>query len=112
MTILAGKLEKVLFPGTGSQVAFAFACSCTKTTTIMNHALAPSLIGEAVYSACLTSPFTSLCDGGSDNFDKKYFGILVRFWDEEQGAAVTRCLAMPLSISPRERAFSKPLMVG
>ena len=41
-------------------------------------------------------PFTVLCDGGIDNFEKKYFGIMVKFWDEQLRKVVTWFLDAPV----------------
>ena len=62
-------------------MASEFSCARTKTTALVTHALAPE-VNEPVLKACRSQPFTSLCDGGNDNFEKKYFGIIVRFWDK------------------------------
>ena len=43
--------------------------------------------------------FTILCDGGNDNFEKKYFGIMVRFWDEQIKKVATRFLDAPWVVS-------------
>lgn len=66
------RLVKVMFPD--SKVADSFSCTRTKTAAFITHALAPSL-EEAVISACQKQPFSILCDGGNDNFQKKCFGI-------------------------------------
>ena len=44
----------------------------------------------------MKGPFSILCDGGNDKLDKKYFAIIVRYWDECLGKVVTRFLAMPV----------------
>ena len=87
------KLCKVMFPD--SKVAESFSCARTKTTALITHALAPSA-EEAVVSACQKQPFSILCDGGNDNFHKKYFGILVRLWDESRREVVVRFLDCPV----------------
>ena len=61
-----------MFPD--SKIAQEFACGRTKTTS-----LAPVFNNEVVQSCC-TSTFTLLCDGGNDQSDRKYFGIMVRYW--------------------------------
>ena len=83
------KLCKVMFPD--SKIAEPFACARTKTTALITHALGPST-EDAVVSACQTQPFTILCDGGNDNFHKKYFGVMVRLWDIRRSEAVVRFL--------------------
>eukprot|EP00117_Sycon_ciliatum_P018085 scpid100626/ scgid16838/ Zinc finger BED domain-containing protein 5; Transposon-derived Buster1 transposase-like protein len=67
--------------------------------------MAPEL-NEVVFSACRTSPFTILCDGGNDDMDRKYFGIMVRYWDDAYEQAVTRFLSMPVcNIATGESLF-------
>lgn len=98
------KLVKVMFPD--SKVASAFSCSRTKTAAIVNNALAPKL-NEAVFAACRSSPFTIMCDGGNDDMDRKYFGLMVRYWDDAFEQAVTRFLAMPIcNIATGETLFN------
>ena len=66
----------------------AYSCARTKTTAIITHALAPRM-REVVDNACSSATFTILCDGGNDRIDQKYFAILVRYWDDAVGQAVT-----------------------
>ena len=87
------RLTKVMFPD--SKIAEAYSCARTKTAAIVTHALAPTL-REEVVRVCRSSPFTILCDGGNDKFDKKYFAVLVRYWDNQVHHVVTRFLAMPV----------------
>ena len=51
---------------------------------------------DAVISACRKQKFSILCDGGNDNFDKKYFGILVTLWDDRRREVVVRFLDIPV----------------
>ena len=83
------KLCKAMFPD--SQIAQRYSCGRTKTTAIVCHALAPAA-NSLVTEACVKGPFSILCDGGNDKLDKKYFGIMVRYWDDQLGMAVTRFL--------------------
>ena len=87
------KLTKVMFPD--SKIAAAYASGRTKTTAIVTHALAPAM-RKIVDIACRSQPFTILCDGGNDRVDRKYFAILVRFWDDVQSQPVTRFFEMPI----------------
>ena len=87
------KLCKVMFPD--SKIAQEFACGRTKTTAIVKYALAPVFNNKVVQSCC-SSPFTLLCDGGNDQSDRKYFGIMVRYWDKVAQQPVTRFLCMPV----------------
>ena len=85
------KLCKWMFPD--SKVAEGFSCGRTKTTVIVKFVLAPTFNADVI-KECQTSPFTLLCDGGNDQFGKKYFAIMVRIWDNAKRQAVTRFLAM------------------
>ena len=87
------KLCKVMIPD--SKVAESFSCGRTKTTALVTHALAPST-DDAVISACRKQKFSILCDGGNDNFNKKYFDILVRLWDDRRREVVVRFLDIPV----------------
>ena len=87
------KLCKKMFPD--SKVADKFSCGRTKTRSIISHALAPVVTADVVH-ACATNPFTILCDGGNDKYIKKYFAIMVRYWDDPSKKTVTRFLAMPV----------------
>ena len=64
------RLCSVMFPD--SRIAAEFACARTKATALITHALAPA-VNEPLVKACQEQPFTILCDGGNDNFEKKYF---------------------------------------
>lgn len=81
---------KVMFPD--SKIANNFASARTKNAAIVKYALAPTL-NDKVVESCCTRPFTLLCDGCNDQTDRKYFGIMVRYWDQ---APVTRFLCMPV----------------
>ena len=87
------KVCKVMFPD--SKIALGYASGRTKTTAIVKHALAPA-VNLKVIQECQTSPFTILCDGGNDQWDKKYLAIMVKYWDKELCTVVTRFLAMPV----------------
>ena len=51
---------------------------------------------HVIVHACATNPFTILCDGGNDKYNKKYFVIMVCYWDDPSKKTVTRFLAMPV----------------
>ena len=92
-----------MFPD--SQIAQVYSCARTKTTAIITHALAPAM-RDVVDKACSSAAFTILCDGGNDRIDRKYFAILVRYWDTVLGQAVTRFLGMPVcNIATAENLF-------
>ena len=61
---------------------------------------------SAVTKMCQKQPFTILCDGGNDNFNKKYFGMLVRLWDEHVRQVVVCFLDCPVcNIATGETPF-------
>ena len=48
-----------------------------------------------------------LCDGGNDQTDRKYFGIMVRYWNKEAEQPVTCFLYMPVcNIATAEALFT------
>ena len=97
------RLCPVMFPD--SKIVAGFACARTKTAALITHALAPT-IDEPLVKACQEQPFTLLCDGGNDSFEKKNFGIMVRFWEERLGKVVTRFLDAPVcNIATGETLF-------
>ena len=57
-----------MFPD--SKIAEAFSCARTKTAALVIHALGPAA-ESVVTRTCQNQPFTVLCDGGNNNFDKK-----------------------------------------
>ena len=54
------------------------------------------MLNDKVVEYCCTFPFTLLCDGGNDQTDRKYFGIMVRYWDKEADQPAERFLCMPV----------------
>ena len=78
-----------------SRIAAGFSCARTKTTALITYALAPAM-NEPLIKACQNQPFTILCDGGNDNFEKKYFGIMVCVWEEKLNKVVTGFLDAPV----------------
>ena len=87
------ELCKKMFPD--SKIAAKYSSARTKTTALVTHAMAPAA-DDAVTKACASQPFSIMCDGGNDQYDKKYFGIMVRYWDDSCTHAVTRFLDMPV----------------
>ena len=61
---------------------------------MITHELAPA-VNKPLIKACKEQPFTIICDGGNDNFAKKYFGVIVRLWDDKLGKVITRFLDAP-----------------
>ena len=92
-----------MFPD--SKIADAFTCARMKTTALVTHALGPAA-ENTVFAACRMQPFTILCDGGNDNFEKKYFGVMVRLWDDCRDEVVDRFLDCPVcNIATGENLF-------
>ena len=87
------KLCFKMFPD--SKIAQNYSYARTKTAAIIKHTLAAAANAHVI-EACTTTPFTILCDGGNDQYDKKYFRIMVRFWDDDIGRVVTQFLGMPV----------------
>ena len=77
-----------------SKIARAFSCARTKTTCIIKGALHPHFT-DPIIQLCKNGPFSILCDEDSDT-DDKHLAILVRLWDNDLGAPVTRFLNMPV----------------
>ncbi len=93
-----------MFPD--SKIAEQYACARKKTTALITHALAAPAANKLVIDALIQQPFTILCDGGNDNFEKNFFGIMVRFWDEQLRKVVTRFLDAPMcNIATGETLF-------
>ena len=89
-----------MFPD--SKIAAKFACARTKTAALVTHALAPA-VNEPVIKTCQEQPFTILCDGGNDNFEKR---IMVRFWHKQLDMVVTQFLDAPIvNIATAETLF-------
>ena len=55
------------------------------------HALAPALNSGILY----ISLYSVVC-GGNDQTDRKYFGVMVRYWDKISQEPVTQFLSMPV----------------
>ena len=53
-------------------------------------------LNRKVIEACRSAHFSILCDGGNDQDARKFFAIMVRFWDENARHAITQFLAMPV----------------
>ena len=50
--------------------------------------------------ACRSAHFSILCDGGNDQDARKFFAIMVRFWDENARHAITQFLAIEPLLKP------------
>lgn len=101
------KLCKQMFPD--SKIAKEFSCGRTKTQSIIKSSLAPTL-NRKVIEACTSGPFTILCDGGNDKDNRKFFAIMVRFWDENECHTIMQFLAMPVcNVANAEMLLSQEL---
>ena len=64
------------------------------------------IVSELAIKACHEQRFTILCDGGNDNFEKRYFGIVVQLWDNQLDKVATRFLdALVANIATGETLF-------
>ena len=84
------KLCKNMFPD--SKIAAQYSSALTKTTALVTHAMAPAA-DDTVTNVCACQPFSIMCDGGNNQYDKKYFGIMVH---DTCHRAVPRFLDMPV----------------
>ena len=65
------------------------------------------MLNDKVVEYCCTFPFTLLCDGGNGQTDRKYFGIMVRYWDKEADQPAKRFLCMTVcNIATAEALFT------
>ena len=98
------KLCKKMFPD--SNIAEGFSCGRTKTKAIVKYALTPAL-NEKIIEACISLPFSILCDGGNDQDIRKFFAFMVRYWDESARCAITKFLTMPVcNVATGETMFN------
>ena len=96
------KLCKLMFPD--STVLKSLCEHKRKLQQLVTHALGRAA-DSAVTVMCQTQPFTILCDGGNDNFEK-YFGVMVRLCDEGLRQIVVRFLDCPVcNIATGETLF-------
>ena len=82
-------LFKDLFPD--SEIACGYASASTKTTCIINGALAPHFKAALVNTLQL-QPFSLAIDGSNDTGLKKMNPMTVRFFDVTKGKVVTHLL--------------------
>ena len=86
------KVVKRMFPD--SETVKKFLCGRQKTTMIVRSAIAPER-NKAVIEHCKTSRFSLMTDESNDSSAAKNLVILVRYFDNDAGKAVTRFLDMP-----------------
>jgi hypothetical protein len=100
---------------TDSEIAKAYSSAKTKTTCILNGALAPHF-KSALVEQMKTAPFSIAIDGSNDTGSndtgiQKMNSLTVRFIDDRIGMVTTQLLDMCLTtgmISNFNRASSKP----
>ena len=76
-----------------SKIAASFACRCTKTTCIINDAIAPSLM-LSVLDIIKNQPFSLSVDGSNDAGLKKMNPLAVKFFDVKRQKVVFNLLDM------------------
>ena len=82
-----------MFPD--SKMAKIFSCGRTKTTMIVNNAIAPALEEELV-KQCKTGPFSFGCDECNDTNQQNSLASVVKYFDEVRETAITGFLDMPI----------------
>lgn len=87
------ELVKEMFPD--SEIAKKFSCKRSKTTHILNTALAPAL-DDRVTSLCKAEKFSLMIDESNDHSDNKAVTILVRVLDRTVQRITTRFLDLPV----------------
>ena len=92
------------------QVAKGYSCARTKSTAILNYAVAPAL-KEDLVSAMKNSPFSILIDGSNDTGLEKMNPITVRIFDIRRGTVQSKFLDMCTTTGPTrgnaEEIFAK-----
>lgn len=74
----AGPLFRKMFPD--SEIAKKYGCGPTKTTAIVNYALAPSFL-EPLVEHLRVNPFSLAIDGSSDTGTESMYPLVVRIYD-------------------------------
>lgn len=93
---LADHLSPILRDIFDGDVAKGYACARTKTTAILNNAVAPAFKCELV-SIMQNRPFSILIDGSNDNGLEKMNPITVKVFDVGRGRVESRFLDMCLT---------------
>ena len=86
-------LQRAMFPD--SEIAKDFACRRTKTTHLINLAVAPAQ-DERVTKLCQTEKFSIMVDESNDHSDNKAMTVLVRVLDRDVKRISTRFLDLPI----------------
>ena len=85
----AGPLFHSMFPD--SRIASYYGSARTKTTSIINKALAPEF-ASSVIGMVQKQPFTLSLDGSNDQEEQKLVPLTVRVFDSDLGMVVSRFL--------------------
>lgn len=79
---------------TDSEIAKGYSCGRTKSTCILNHALA-DVIRESLVEKMKTMPYSLSIDGSNDkNEEEKLNPLTVKYWDPSLGRICTQLLDM------------------
>ena len=78
----AGPLFRSMFPD--SKIASYYGSARTKTTSIINRALAPEFAGSVI-NMVRKQPFTLSLDGSNDQEEQKLVPLTVRVFDTDLG---------------------------
>lgn len=98
-------LFKEIFPD--SEIAKAYSCARTKTTCILNGALATSL-RKSLIDQMKVEPFSLATDGSNDSGLQKMNPLTVRYFDVNRGKVTSQLLDMCLtSASTAESIYTK-----
>ena len=98
-------LFRDIFPD--SEIARAYSCARTKTTCILNGAVAKHLQSSLI-EHMLEEPFSLATDGSNDSGLQKMNPLTVRYFDVNRGRVSTQLLDMCLtSVSTAEEIFAK-----
>ena len=101
----AGPLFRKMFPD--STIAKKYSCARTKTTAVLNGAMAPDMILSLV-DLMKAEPFSVNVDGSNDNDLLKMYPLCVRIFDINRGRVCLRFLDMcATSVSTADGIFTK-----
>ena len=98
----AGPLFRSMFPD--SKIATYYGAARTKTTSIINRALAPEF-ATSVADLVRKQPFTLSLDGSNEQEEQKLVPLTVRVFDPDLGKVVSRFLHMCLCSSGTAQAY-------
>ena len=89
----AGPLFRKMFPD--SAIAKKYSCARTKTTAVLNGAMAPEMILSLV-EMMKVEPFSLNVDGSNDNDLFKMYPLCVRVFDVNRGHVCLRSCVLPV----------------